>query len=729
MQPVSYNISINTAREQEYYEYLLFQRHLKFLDRFGVSKEKKKIWSNRLFDVDAFDNQHERINFFIESESYTPENWGIILKNIENPDKINYSPIRSIVKPIWMSFDKEDEKDVRVRMKTFIDLQMGKLVHVRNNVTSDSNSSFNLAASELGSTYTKKEENSSSAQNTSPLVIQDKALNNILSDQVSSFVSVLTPKIKPMVEVKEKIIEVSTPVVFDKVKPETSEQIRSRELIPFLERALCASHDIMAELALESLKGRCFAPSTTGKNVIYWDERISLWMEGDIEGLVVIMSKECKEHYARIRDILVAQVKASEDEQFKTKTETTIKRIDIVSAKLGQHPYCMHVIKFVHKQIFNGNFVSKLDTNKDLLPIMGNKVINLREGIVTRRTKEHMFSFECEISHNINATCPKIERFLDCITCGDTSLRKYLQCILGLCLMGHAHTRQMYVFWGASGSNGKSTLMRMMKKVLGKFYKQVPKQAFIDLGKKSDPSAASPHLAMLRGCRMAVLSETDAGSKFDEEQIKSFTGADPICGRYLRENFIEFIPHFKPFLICNDKPQCSASPAILKRLVMIPFGCEFVDNPDPSKPWQYLIDKMFIETTIEDNNSMQAFLNWLIEGARLVYLSTIPEPECVRKQTQVYGNETNIYEQFYEEILDLHTGLKDKEHSIPVAIFNEKFAEWHRKTVGGEIPKERVTNFKRKFGEPKAIRFSEDVVVKCYLGCTVKGSSLMVVPR
>lgn len=90
-------------------------------------------------------------------------------------------------------------------------------------------------------------------------------------------------------------------------------------------------------------------------------------------------------------------------------------------------------------------------------------------------------------------------------------------------------------------------------------------------------------LASLRGSRLVVATETEAGSRWAEAKLKSITGGEPITARFLYQRDFTFVPQFKLMLSGNHRPSlhnvdeamrrfdramamaCSLSPAVMTK--------------------------------------------------------------------------------------------------------------------------------------------------------------------
>lgn len=428
-------------------------------------------------------------------------------------------------------------------------------------------------------------------------------------------------------------------------------------------------------------------------NVIWvWHSEKKLWVEGSQETLAHIIASQ-------IRPIILEH-KRHQKLRCKNENEAEFiiyRKIVNLSNKLGTVSYCKNIAQSVKMYMHDPHFIDKLDNDNDVLPIMPNQLMNMKTGEIRERVFIDYYSFECPVSYIADAKSDTITSFLNDITLGDKELEYFLQSILGFCLTGHTYTQKMFILYGPEGANGKSTLIDMMAKVLGPFFVQAHKEVFlkIDGGRAG---GASPYLAELRGRRMAVFSESEVGDKINESQIKTFTGGDRIKCRPLYKNEIEYMPHFKPFLLTNNKPLCTTDAALWRRLVMILFNCRFVETPLLAN--ERLKDENFKDKVFNDSNSMNAFFNWLVIGAKRMYTETLRLPKCVVDSTDEYKLEQDIYSRFVVDRIERSNDTKC-DWKIPAAKLFESFTEWYNIEEGTEPINNKTfaTNIKKILGE------------------------------
>ncbi|MCF6225768.1 MAG: phage/plasmid primase, P4 family [Xanthomonadales bacterium] len=192
---------------------------------------------------------------------------------------------------------------------------------------------------------------------------------------------------------------------------------------------------------------------------------------------------------------------------------------------------------------------------------------------------------------------PLFLRFLDEVFDGDNELIDWLQIALGACLSG-AIEDHWIMFWIGSGRNGKNTLGDLVMRVLGDYAKAIPADTL--MSKRN--SEHKTEIVNLKGCRLAVASETEEGDFWAESKLKSLTGDAMLSGRYMRSDFIHFRRTHKHLIYGNHRPQLrSLDQAMRSRLKVVPFNVSFVGREDARLPEKLWNESGFV-------------LHWLIDG-------------------------------------------------------------------------------------------------------------------
>ena len=178
---------------------------------------------------------------------------------------------------------------------------------------------------------------------------------------------------------------------------------------------------------------------------------------------------------------------------------------------------------------------------------------------------------------NRSAKCPLFKKFLKRITGDDAGLRAFIQKAAGYSLSGATTEQVLFFVHGKSGNNGKSTLVNLIRDMLGDYGCHTPTETL--LTKQYDNNIPAD-LARLDGARMVTAIEANFNRHLDEAKIKAMTGGEPITARFMRQNFFSFTPEFKLWLVANDRPRVRGTDAAFwRRMRVIPLNIKF---PRPS---------------------------------------------------------------------------------------------------------------------------------------------------
>ena len=197
-----------------------------------------------------------------------------------------------------------------------------------------------------------------------------------------------------------------------------------------------------------------------------------------------------------------------------------------------------------------------------------------------------------------DAACPTWERFLDEVFDGDKDVIGFVQRFAGYSLSGSVK-EQMFVFCHGSGSNGKSTMLDVLRNLSGDYGIHIATSIITMNRHDQHPTG----LTDLRGSRMVTTIETEKGHKLAESLVKSLTGGDRIRARRMRQDFVEFSPTHKLWVAGNELPRITGTDyGIWRRIALVPFLQEFKDERKDGD----LPDKLARE--------FDGILAWLVRG-------------------------------------------------------------------------------------------------------------------
>ena len=216
--------------------------------------------------------------------------------------------------------------------------------------------------------------------------------------------------------------------------------------------------------------------------------------------------------------------------------------------------------------------------------------------------------------------CPQWTAFLSNVTGGDADLQAYLQRMVGYCLTGVTSAHALFFLYG-TGANGKSVFANVISTILGYYATTASMDTFVETRGDRHPT----DLAGLRGARFVTAIETEQGRRLNESKVKAITGGDKISARFMRQDFFEFFPQFKPVIVGNHKPAIrNIDEAMKRRMHMIPFT---VTIP-PERRDGRLTEKLLAER--------DGILAWAVAGCLAWQREGLNPPACVQDATQEY---------------------------------------------------------------------------------------------
>lgn len=275
---------------------------------------------------------------------------------------------------------------------------------------------------------------------------------------------------------------------------------------------------------------------------------------------------------------------------------------------------------------------SQLDQDPMLLNCL-NGTLDLTTGKMQPHKASDFITKLVSISHSADAECPEFLRFLDRIMGGNQALISYLQRFIGYCLTGD-NSEQVLVFFYGTGANGKSTLTNIIELLLSDYARTAGSSLLMN----RDNNAASNDLASLHGARLVKVSEFDEDERLAEATIKSLTGGDRICCRFLFGEFFEYIPQYKILLLGNHKPNIRGRDhGIWRRIHIVPFNITVPDNERDPK----LTEKLTAE--------LPGILAWAVKGCLEWQKIGLCPPNEVKEEGKAYRQSQDIFKQWIDD--------------------------------------------------------------------------------
>ena len=218
----------------------------------------------------------------------------------------------------------------------------------------------------------------------------------------------------------------------------------------------------------------------------------------------------------------------------------------------------------------------------------------------------------------------------------------YLQRAIGYTLTGDTKEQLAFTCHG-SGSNGKTTLLQVLHRMLGNGYAaELPGSVF----EKSKQAAIPNDMMLLYERRLATVTELPEGAVINEARFKQITGGDQISARYLYREFITFFTPAKVWFAVNHLPVVlDDTYAFWRRVHVIPFRHQFTGGE---------VDKHLVEKL---STELPGIFNWSLHGCLEYRRQGLNPPALVVDAVAAYQRESNPVLKFVEEACERVPGV------------------------------------------------------------------------
>lgn len=283
-----------------------------------------------------------------------------------------------------------------------------------------------------------------------------------------------------------------------------------------------------------------------------------------------------------------------------------------------------------------------------------------RMEFIPRTTEKLGFKNVLPYDYDSNAKAPVFEAFLEDIMCGDKNLKMIVEEFMGYALSGDSCKGAKALFLVGEGSNGKSTLIRVLKALVGE-------KSYTTLSLKDLGSMERCHA--LDGSLFNIAEETP-DKVADSSPFKNLVDGGEIEVRKLFADNYRIFNRAKLFFILNAIFSTrDNSYGYKRRLLIVPFNKKYTDalgNKDAD-----LDEKLFSELPGIFNIVMQGYARYVKNGKRFTgsavadneietytlendpirmwaaeYLTVVPietQPHCI-KTMAMYKNFLNYWD-------------------------------------------------------------------------------------
>jgi putative DNA primase/helicase len=307
------------------------------------------------------------------------------------------------------------------------------------------------------------------------------------------------------------------------------------------------------------------------------------------------------------------------------------------------------------------------------------KYIGLKDFILDLETDELLpynprFIIQNKINYNYNedAYHKLLDNTLNKVVCHDKNLRLLLEEMIGYTLY-RANTMQKAFILTGSGANGKSTILNLIKQLLGE--ENYTAMSIQELEGTFEPAELHNKLANIGDDISARYLEKSSNFK------KAVTGETFLVQQKFGHPFV--LENYSTQIFCaNELPPVSdRSDGFARRLIIIPFNAKFTpDDPDYDP---------FIEDKLLSEDAMEYLLKLAIGGLkRVLYNREFTSSQASEIERAKYLKENNSVLQWLDDnpkIINEPTGQVYQDYTLWTQLSG--FRPLNRVNFGKELAK------------------------------------------
>lgn len=305
-----------------------------------------------------------------------------------------------------------------------------------------------------------------------------------------------------------------------------------------------------------------------------------------------------------------------------------------------------------------------------------NTRLDIRSGKCLEFTPDAVEFDRINVIYDPSAYCADLDKMLTRVFCADQEVRLLFEEMLGATLLKHARYQKAFLFYG-SGSNGKSTILDLIKTFLGR-----RNYSAIALEKVTDRF----NTAELENKLANIGDDVDNTTIKDTGTLKKLFSGNAIMVERKGERPYTIEPYATHIYSCNSIPRSfDKSEGFYRRWLLIPFNARFSSTDDDYDP--------MIEDKITTPEALSYLLNIGIRGAqRLMNHGKFTEPQSVKDALEAYKADNSTTLSWIDDVgLEMDYFLENPRDKL-----YSEFADWCK--VSG-IKSTMVTGKKTFFKE------------------------------
>ena len=249
-----------------------------------------------------------------------------------------------------------------------------------------------------------------------------------------------------------------------------------------------------------------------------------------------------------------------------------------------------------------------------------NTRLDIRSGKCLEFTPDVIEFDRIPVTYDPSAYCADLDKMLNKTFCGDREVIDLFEEMLGAVLIKHNRYQKGFLFHG-SGSNGKSTVLNLIKEFLG--FRNYTTMSIQDVTDRFNKAELENKLANI-GDDVNNTAIKDTGT------LKKMISGDALSVEKKGGTPYTIIPHATHIYSCNTIPSTfDKSDGFYRRWVVIPFNAKLSPKDEDYDPM--IMDK------ITQPTALSYLLNMALRGAnRLINNGGFTEPQAVKDALETY---------------------------------------------------------------------------------------------
>ncbi len=272
--------------------------------------------------------------------------------------------------------------------------------------------------------------------------------------------------------------------------------------------------------------------------------------------------------------------------------------------------------------------------NNDPYLNLKNGLFDIKTCVFTPHRSDVLSTIRLNVAYDPQADCPLWKESVKRIVQNQDNI-ELIQEFFGLCMTQETYDKALFIT--GEGSNGKSTLLDVLKGILGN-----DNTCEVQL----EQLEKSHYVAQLHNKLLNISTEIGAKGTVCDDIFKKVVAHDYIMGDHKFGHPFSFRPACKLIFAANSMPRTNdKSKAFYRRMLIVSLSNEFTDKDGKHK---------YYRTLLEERNGI---FNWMIEGLkRLKNRGYFAIGEHMTQSIEDYRVENNPILGFVEErcVLETH---------------------------------------------------------------------------